>query len=146
MTDINLLSTQINERFANFLAKTTIALNEITLEVKPEHLLELCIALRDETNFDFKMLIDVCGMDYLHYGLDDWETESATENGFSRGVTERLMREEPGKSTRFAVVYHLLSLTKNHRVRLHVNLPNEHELIVDSVMGVWPAANWYERE
>ena len=43
-------------------------------------------ALRDDPAFDFKMLMDVCGVDYLHYGLSEWETESATATGFERGV------------------------------------------------------------
>jgi NADH-quinone oxidoreductase subunit C len=55
-------------------------------------------------------------------------------------------QEEPAKPNRFAVVYHLLSLSNNQRIRLRVNIPNEQELIVDSVMDIWPAANWYERE
>lgn len=146
MTDVTVLSNQINERFSAWIVSTKIALGELTLEVKPEHLIDLCTALRDEPEFDFKQLLDVCGIDYLHYGLDEWQTQSATETGFSRGVTAKLIREEPAKPTRFAVVYHLLSLTKNHRIRLRVNLPNDAELIVDSVMPLWPSANWFERE
>lgn len=146
MTDVNTLCTQINERFANWITSAKVALNELTVEVKAENLLDLCKALRDEPDFDYKCLVDVCGIDYLQYGLDDWATESTTATGFGRGVTYTLQREEPGKPARFAVVYHLLSLTKNHRLRLRVNLPHEKELIVDSVMSIWPSANWFERE
>ena len=92
------------------------------------------------------MLIDVCGVDYLQYGKDEWQTESATLTGFGRGVALQLEQAAPGKANRFAVVYHLLSLTHNHRLRLRVNLPDEQQLMVDSVMSVWPAANWFERE
>lgn len=146
MTDVNTLCTQINERFAEWIFSAQVALGELTVEVKPEHLLELCSMLRDDPEFDFQQLIDVCGLDYLHYGLDDWQTESTTETGFGRGVTERLLRDNPAKPTRFAVVYHLLSLNKNHRIRLKANLPDHQELIVDSVVHLWPAANWFERE
>ena len=146
MTAINLLSASINEKFSAWIESSTIALNELTVEVKREHLLELCNALKNQPEFGFNQLIDVCGIDYLHYGLDDWQTQSATETGFSRGVTSQLLREEPGKPNRFAVVYHLLSLSNNHRIRLRVNIPNGAELIVDSVMPIWPAANWFERE
>jgi NADH-quinone oxidoreductase subunit C len=66
--------------------------------------------------------MDVCGLDYLHYGLDDWQTDSATETGFSRGVLKNLERDNPGKPNRFAV------------------------LVVDSVIDIWPSANWFERE
>lgn len=146
MTTVNALNEQINERFSSWIVSTKVALGELTVEVKPEHLIDLCKELRDHADFDFKQLLDVCGIDYLHYGLDDWQTESATETGFSRGVTNRFMREAPPKPDRFAVIYHLLSLTHNHRIRLRVNLPDENELIVDSVMELWPAANWFERE
>lgn len=146
MTDVNRLNTQINEQFPDWIEKSTVAMNELTVEVKPGHLLDLCIMLRDKEEFDFQLLLDVCGVDYLHYGLDDWETESTTESGFGRGVTEKPLRVEPGKPNRFAVVYHLLSLRKNHRIRLRVNIPNDAPLIVDSVIDLWPSANWFERE
>lgn len=146
MTDVNRLCTQINERFANWITSAKVVLNELTVEVKAESLLDLCKELRDDPEYDCKVLVDVCGIDYLHYGLDDWATESTTATGFGRGVTKCIQREEAGKPSRFAVVYHLLSVTKNHRIRLRVNLPNEKELIVDSVMSIWPAANWFERE
>lgn len=146
MTDVNTLCTQINERFATWIVSAQVALGELTVEVKPEHLLALCSMLRDDPDFDFQQLIDVCGLDYLHYGLDDWQTQSTTETGFGRGVTERRLRDNPAKPNRFAVVYHLLSLNKNHRIRLKANLPDDQELMVDSVVHLWPAANWFERE
>lgn len=146
MSDVNVLCSQIKERYAAWIVDTKVALDEVTVEVKPEHLLDLCRTLRDEADFQFNQLIDVCGVDYLHYGLDDWETQSATESGFSRGTTANWIREYPPHATRFAVVYHLLSLPLNHRIRLRVNLPADAELIVDSVCELWPAANWFERE
>ncbi len=144
--DITTLSAELNSRYPEWILASKIALNELTLEVNPARLIDLCLVLRDEKEFDFKLLIDVCGIDYLHYGLADWQTESTTESGFSRGVTEQFLRENKAPATRFAVVYHLLSLTHNHRLRMRVNIPDEAELMVDSVMPVWPAANWFERE
>jgi NADH-quinone oxidoreductase subunit C len=146
MTTVDLLYTQVTEHFSAWIEQAKIALGELTIEVKPEHLVEMCLALRDEAKFDCKSLVDVCGIDYLHYGLADWETESTTITGFSRGVTTSALQEHSSKPHRFAVVYHLLSLSKNHRIRLRVSIPNDHELIVDSVMEIWPSANWYERE
>lgn len=146
MTDVHILHSQITERFAAWIDQASVALGELTVEVKPEHLLELCLALRDQEIFDFKLLVDVCGIDYLHYGLADWETDSATETGFGRGVTEHPLREAAAQPNRFAVVYHLLSLNKNHRIRLRVNIQDAREMMVDSVVDIWPAANWYERE
>lgn len=163
MTAITTLSAQISEKFSDWINQSTIALNELTLEVKPEHLLHLCKELRDQPAFAFNQLTDVCGIDYLHYGLDDWQTETATETGFSRGTTPHWLTPSEQaisavsdvaapaavssqKPNRFAVVYHLLSLIKNHRVRLRVNFPNGADLLVDSVVSIWPAANWFERE
>lgn len=146
MTHVNILGTQVMERFSAWIAGTSVALSELTIEVKPEHILDICLALRDEADFDCKLLVDICGMDYLQYGLDNWATESTTATGFGRGVTSAEIRENPGQPSRFAVVYHLLSLTNNHRIRLRVFIPNENELIIDSVMAIWPSANWYERE
>lgn len=146
MTDMLELSTQINARCADFLHGTTLALDELTLEVKIDHLLNLCEVLRNDPVFAFDQLMDVCGVDYLHYGLDEWQTQSATATGFSRGVTYRPLREDPAPLSRFSVVYHLLSLRNNQRVRLRVEIPDHREMMVDSVMPIWPAANWYERE
>lgn len=146
MTDVNTLRSQIDAECASWLTGSNIAKGELTLEVKREHLLDLCHVLRDDPKFDFKLLADVCGVDYLEYGFADWETESTTETGFGRGVTFSWQREGQTHPNRFAVVYHLLSLSQNHRVRLRVLIPNESELIVDSVIELWPSANWFERE
>ena len=146
MTDVSTLLTQIQSHIPDGIATAKIALDELTLEIEPAKLLTICRELRDVPDFDFKCLIDVCGIDYLHYGQDDWQTNSATVTGFSRGVLAKMEQENPGKPNRFAVVYHLLSLSKNQRIRLRVNIPDEQELMVDSVMDIWPAANWFERE
>lgn len=146
MTDVNVLCTEIKERFSAWITNAAVAYGELTVEVKSEYLLDSCRVLRDDARFDFRQLLDVCGIDYLHYGLDDWQTESTTETGFGRGVTENLLRENAAKPVRFAVVYHFLSLTLNHRIRLRVNIPHDSELMVDSLMDLWPSANWFERE
>lgn len=146
MTDVKTLRERIEQQFADSIENICIAYGELTVDIKPAALKTMCLALRDAPEFQFNQLIDICGVDYLHYGLDDWQTTSATETGFSRGVTKKMLREDPPKPNRFAVVYHLLSLPLNHRVRLRVNVPDEEQITVDSVMDIWPAANWYERE
>lgn len=153
MTDVTILLSHTQTRFTAGLVSASVAHGELTLEVQPAYLLEIARSLRDDADFDFKLLVDVCGIDYLHYGLDDWQTTTSTATGFSRGVTafepvsttstEALSSK---KSSRFAVVYHLLSLSKNHRIRLRVALPDDQALMVDSVIDIWPAANWFERE
>lgn len=134
---------------------------ELTYEVAPEHLLEVAQALRDTPELRFEMCMDVCGVDYLQYGQTEWKTTAATATGFSRGRTrpvadletpvDETLVDEDGTSAapagrRFAVVYHLLSISLNHRLRLRVLCPDDVQPIVDSVCGVWASADWFERE
>jgi NADH-quinone oxidoreductase subunit C len=86
MATIESLQAAIQTRFAAQINHILLARDELTLEVAAEHLRDLSKALRDEPEFDFKLLIDVCGVDYLHYGISEWETASATSTGFERGV------------------------------------------------------------
>lgn len=145
MADLEILQTHIHERLTQFVQRAILACGELTLEIARENIHAACLILRDDPLLDFKMLIDVCGIDYLHYGISEWETESATTNGFERGVDKSGFQHPNLQRPRFAVVYHLLSLNQNHRVRLRVNLA-ESDLKVSSVMDIWPAANWFERE
>jgi NADH-quinone oxidoreductase subunit C len=125
---------------------------ELTFEVPAARLLELGAALRDAPQLKFEMCMDVCGVDYLEYGRAEWKTQGATSSGFSRGVARRDVAADgaafeaaaPGR--RFAVVYHLLSIAHNHRVRLRVFCPDDVQPMVDSVTGIWASANWFERE
>ncbi len=144
--DIHAQNQLIQSKFVDWIVETKVAYGELTVIVRPECLLELSRALHDDPDCRFTMLMDVCGVDYLDYGRDDWQTESATGTGFSRGVTEKPIRVESPKPTRFGVVYHLLSVEKNQRIRLRVYLPDAEALLVDSVMSIWPSANWFERE
>lgn len=145
MLSIEELSTKVTTRFNQLFEHSEIARGELTITLAPQHLREVCLALRDEADFDFKLLIDICGVDYLHYGIAEWETESATATGFERGVQRGAVTEMRHKGPRFAVVYHLLSLSHNQRIRLRVWL-SDAELKVPTVVDIWPAANWYERE
>lgn len=87
----------------------------------------------------------MCAVDYIHFGQYDWETTAATEGGFCRAVEQQ--EESIGRlqTPRFAVVYHLLSTVKNHRCRVKVFL-SEEDLIIPSIVDIWKAANWFERE
>lgn len=145
MTKIDQLSAHLQQRFANN-AKLNIAYDQITLEIKPEELLDSCLLLRDAAEFQFDLLLDICGVDYLLYGVDEWATQSATSQGFSRGVTTIATAEaEITRPARFAVVYQLLSTKLNQRLRLKVFTPGEPPRI-PSVLNIWSSANWYERE
>src|ERR1051325_11597037 len=93
---------------------TNVALGELTVEVLPGDIVKASKFLRDDPNCLFKMLIDVAGVDY------------------------------PEREKRFDVVYHLLSLKKNHRVRIRAKLGEDEA--ISSVNDIWPAAQWFERE
>ena len=117
-----------------------------TVEIAPRDLLDVCQALRDDEAFLFDTLIDVCGVDYLDYGQDEWKTESATGTGFSRSARRAGTSEAPTGPRRFAVVYHLLSVARNERLRLRAYCDAGEPPLMPSVVEVWPAANWFERE
>jgi NADH-quinone oxidoreductase subunit C len=97
-------------------------LGEVTAVVKAGELLAAAATLRDAPGLRFEQLTDICGMDYSEYGDGAW------------------------KGARFAAVYHLLSITHNWRLRLRVFATDDALPIVDSVVGIWPSASWYERE
>jgi NADH-quinone oxidoreductase subunit C len=119
---------------------------ELTYEVSPADLLSVAQALRDGAGLDFEMCMDVCGVDYLEHGRAEWKTEHATVSGFSRGVAPSDARGAAPAGRRFAVVYHLLSIARNHRLRLRVFCADDAQPMVDSVTGIWASANWFERE
>ncbi|VAX09958.1 NADH-ubiquinone oxidoreductase chain C [hydrothermal vent metagenome] len=120
------------------------AYNEVTMTIPRDQLLDIMVELRDGDAFLFEQLIDLCGVDYSTYGQVEWETNSSSATGFGRGV-ERGAEIDAAGADRFAVVYHLLSVTNNVRLRVTTFTDTEHPLI-DSVNDVWPAANWFERE
>lgn len=115
------LATRLKERFGTQITATNVERGELTVELPREQLLSVCRALRDENSFAFEQLIDLCGVDYLDYGNGIWS------------------------GPRFAVVYHLLSVKNNHRVRLRAFVDGEVPL-VPSVVDIWNSANWFERE
>lgn len=119
---------------------------ELTVNVHETALLSLCQTLKSD--FGFEQLVDLCGVDYLHFGQENWETESQVNQGFSRGVFDFDDAEDARDDmpNRFAVVYHLLSIQHNLRLRLKVYPHNTQAPMVPSVISVWNVADWYERE
>lgn len=143
------LEAQLTERFAGQLRQVTSEAGDSTWELDKEDLLEVVLALRDEAAFHFEMLMDLCGVDYLSFGESEWQTESATDSGFSRGVSREVIvpdAETQFDPQRFAVVYHLLSVSNNQRIRLRVFAGDQNPPMVPSVVDIWSSANWYERE
>jgi len=121
-TRLDDLHSRLQECLAGRLVDLTRALGEITITVTPADLLRAARDLRDAPQLRFEQLSDLCGVDYLHY------------------------REGARQGSRFAVVYHLLSISFNRRVRVRVCPQSDEFPVLDSVVEIWPSANWYERE
>lgn len=145
MTKTDYLVEQLTTELADHITQISVAYDEVTLECSVHNLKPIMLELRDLEVFSYDQMIDLCAVDYLLYGEFDWETDSATENGFSRAVEPQEARAYVMDKPRFAVVYHLLSTKKNHRIRVKLFVDEAH-LIIPSVHDLWKGANWFERE
>ena len=116
------LAVALQAGLGDALTGVTVALGEVTAVVPASRLSETMLALRDRPELRFESLIDACGVDYSTYGDGAWT------------------------GARFAVVYHLLSLSHNHRLRVRAFAADDDFPILPSVVDTWPAANWFERE
>ncbi len=122
MSSVEILLKEIKSTFGKEVSHTFTEHNELTIEVKIDDLLPTLKTLKQNKAFQFKQLIDLCGVDYKDYGEGAWT------------------------KPRFAVVYHFLSLEHNHRIRVRTFSKEENFPLFPSVIDLWPAANWYERE
>ncbi|WP_089726534.1 NADH-quinone oxidoreductase subunit C [Candidatus Thiosymbion oneisti] len=139
------LADGLTEHFGAQDCGVLTAPGEVTLVVPRQTLIAVATALRDHEAFRCEQLIDVCGVDYAAYGRSEWVTAEASSSGFGRGVARGFELEEIEDPKRFAVVYHLLSLTHNRRLRVRVYAGAPRPM-VDSVVTVWSSADWFERE
>ena len=139
------LKQALAAEFADTVTDVSSLASEITIDVALDNLIETLTSLRDKPDFDFDTLIDLCGVDYLGYGESEWKTQSATSSGFTRGSNRHDLAAE-NNNLRFAVVYHLLSMNNNHRIRVRVRIADGDPPIVPTCLDVWASANWYERE
>jgi len=142
---VETLANSLSEHFGDALTGAHVAYGQAVIELKPNHLLAVCQSLKDEEAYSFEQMIDLCGVDYSTYGMADWETNSTSNTGFSRGVSKDIFDDEAETRPRFAVVYHLLSITHNHRLRVRCMI-DETPAKIESVVNIWASANWYERE
>lgn len=147
MKKLQVLAEQLRTAFESQVQELLLAQGELTLVVHPQDILTVCQRLRDEPAFQFEMLIDLCGVDYLYFGCSEWETSAATNKGFERAVRpiQDMLPDSQWTKPRLAVVYHLLSISHNQRLRVKAFVPDAAPLI-DSVIPIWNGANWYERE
>jgi len=133
MANLEKLTAALQRVCGDRLASVVVALNEVTAVIEPENLLETALLLRDSPELHFQQLVDLCGVDYSTYG------------GRSEEALDGVPSPEP-QQRRFAVVYHLLSLTNNWRMRVRLFARDDEFPVVNSVLGIWPSANWLERE
>lgn len=108
------LAAHIESRMPDAVRSTQIVVGELTVLAERDHILPLLRFLRDDQQCNFETFIDLCGVDY------------------------------PERNERFEVVYHLLSMRMNHRIRIRIR--TDEETAVPSAVAIWPAANWFERE
>jgi NADH-quinone oxidoreductase subunit C len=114
MTDLAAFGQKLSDALPGALRGHGVANNELTIDVEPGEIVRTMTFLRDDPGCAFKILVDICGVDW------------------------------PRRARRFDVVYHLLSLTGNMRLRVRVQTGEDEP--VPSVVAVYPAANWFERE
>ena len=126
------LSAQLKLALGDKITKLVVALDEITIECKAEDYFSACTKLRDHAELKFEQLMDLCGVDYSQFAMDGADTMDAEDN-------QRV-------GARYAVVLHLLSISLNQRVRLKVFAQDDDFPVLPTLVDVWPAANWYERE
>jgi NADH-quinone oxidoreductase subunit C len=108
------LGQEIDTALPGMIKSRLVTVGQLTLEIEPGDLVTVLRRLRDDSQFAFTILIDICGVDW------------------------------PQRTKRFDVVYHLLSITRNRRVRL--KLQTDEISPIPSAVEVFPAANWFERE
>jgi NADH-quinone oxidoreductase subunit C len=121
-TRLETLTENIKLVLTDKVTKLTVAFGELSIECKAADLLEVALLLRDAPSLKFEQLIDLCGVDYADYGEGAWQ------------------------GLRYASVYHLLSVSLNHRVRLRVFCQDDDFPVLVSLVDVWSVANWFERE
>ncbi len=121
-TKLEKLSAHLKLALNDTITKLDVAFGELTIECKTDNLIAVCTKLRDHAELKFEQLIDLCGVDYSDYADGQWQ------------------------GTKYAVVLHLLSVNLNQRVRLKVFAQDEDFPVLPTLVDIWPAANWYERE
>ncbi len=121
-TKLEKLEAALRNVLGERLQSLTLALGEVTIVVKDTDYLAAMRSLHEHADLKFEQMIDLCGVDYSTYGDGAWD------------------------GPRYAVVTHMLSITHNWRVRVRVFAPDDEMPLVASLIDIWSAANWFERE
>ena len=122
MTRLEQLNQALQQVLEDKVTRLVEHVGELTIECKASQLLDVCTTLRDHQQLKFEQLIDLCGVDYADYGEGTWS------------------------GLRFATVYHFLSVSLNHRLRLRVFASEDDFPVLPTLVDLWPVANWFERE
>ena len=122
MNPIDVLQDALTAQLGSRLKKLERAFGELTVTVGSADYVDVARTLRDHEDLKFEQLMDLCGVDYSSY------------------------RDAPWEGPRYCVVSHLLSLSKNWRVRLKVFCADDDVPQIASITEIWSAANWFERE
>jgi NADH-quinone oxidoreductase subunit C len=118
---LDLLQAALATTLGDRIRKQAVDRGQLTIEIGGKDFVEAATRLRDDKTLGFSEMLDLIGIDYQGYD-NAWD------------------------GPRFAIVYNLLSLTHNWRVRVRVFCPDDDFPALESIIPVWPAANWYERE
>jgi NADH-quinone oxidoreductase subunit C len=121
MADVATLQASLPSALGERIGKSVLDRGQLTIEVAAADMIEVMKRLRDDPQLRFSLLIDLLGVDM---------------RGFDNSWSGR----------RFAVVYNLLSIEHNHRIRVRVFCADDEFPSLESVIDVWPSANWFERE
>ena len=137
--DLGNLRADLTSLFGDKLVSLEERLGELTIVIRSADMLAALTRLRDESKLRFEQMIDLCGVDYSTYGSDVSEGGAYFASDFAPVDADAYPH-------RFAVVYNLLSVTNNVRIRVRVFAEEDEFPVLASVIDIWPCANWYERE
>jgi len=121
-TRLEKLTENVQSVLGEKITKLTVDLNELTIECREKDMLKVVKTLRDNNKLKFEQMIDLCGVDYSDYAHGTWE------------------------GLRYATVYHFLSVSLNHRIRLKVFAKDDEFPVLPTLVDLFPVANWFERE
>jgi NADH-quinone oxidoreductase subunit C len=138
-SDLGTLRTDLTRLLGDKLTGMEEKLGELTIVVRADAMLEVLTRLRDSAEFRFEQMMDLCGIDYSTYGSD-------VSEGGAYFRSDEMPDFDGAHPSRFAVNYHLLSVTHNRRLRVRVYATEDDFPLLPSVIDIWPSANWYERE
>ncbi len=137
--DLSTLRTNLTNLLGDKLVSVDEKLGELTVMINPDGMIDVLTILRDAPELRFEQMMDLCGVDYSTYGSDISEDGAYFAADFPSAAASAF-------PSRFAVVYHLLSVTHNWRLRVRIFAAEDDFPVLESVVDIWPTANWNERE